>query len=73
MLMRWHPTDPATLLGGLANGQIVIWDLQEWMKVNNSVLGYRSQEPDFLEGARAVKKNNREPEPVNLFRGSQNR
>ena len=49
MLMRWHPTDPATLLGGLANGQIVIWDLQEWMKVNNLVLGCRSQ--GFLEGA----------------------
>ena len=31
-VFQWHPTDDATLLGGLSNGQIVLWDLSEQMR-----------------------------------------
>ena len=31
-IFQWHPTDDGTLLGGLSNGQIVLWDLEDKMK-----------------------------------------
>ena len=31
-IFQWHPTDDSTILGGLANGQIVLWDLGPHMK-----------------------------------------
>ena len=31
-IFQWHPTDDGTLLGGLSNGQIVLWDLAGKMK-----------------------------------------
>ena len=30
-IFQWHPTDDGTLLAGLANGQILLWDLAEYM------------------------------------------
>ena len=38
VVLRWHPTDPATLLAGLTNGQICIWDMEDWIEVNNKYL-----------------------------------
>ena len=38
-VLRWHPNDDSGLLGGLMNGQIVIWDLQDWMKVSMVLKG----------------------------------
>ena len=35
-IFQWHPTDDGTLLGGLANGQIVLWDLQDHMSALES-------------------------------------
>ena len=31
-VFQWHPDDDGTLLAGLANGQIVLWDLQDYME-----------------------------------------
>ena len=31
-IFQWHPQDDGTLLAGLANGQIVLWDLQDYME-----------------------------------------
>ncbi|XP_023349661.1 WD repeat-containing protein 63 [Eurytemora carolleeae] len=33
VLLRWHPTESASLIGGLINGQLVIWDLQNYIKM----------------------------------------
>ena len=38
MMGQWHPADDATLLGGLANGQIVLWDLEQHMAALESGL-----------------------------------
>jgi len=37
-VLRWHPTEDSVLIGGLMNGQIVIWDLQDWKKASSHLL-----------------------------------
>lgn len=37
-IFQWHPTDAGTVLGGLANGQIVLWDLEQHMAALESGL-----------------------------------
>ena len=28
-MFQWHPSDPAVVVAGLANGQLLLWDLTE--------------------------------------------
>jgi hypothetical protein len=39
-VLRWHPTEDSVLIGGLMNGQIVIWDLQDWKKASSQLLSW---------------------------------
>jgi hypothetical protein len=44
-VLRWHPTEDSVLIGGLMNGQIVIWDLQDWKKASSQAGGYPHAAP----------------------------